>query len=88
MDGALNDLVLLVLVQFAAIIKVNLVEAVGLDEGVGFLHVEADGEDPGEGEVGILDVFPVDLLIHVEQVGVLELLNGLLGDHRDPVVHP
>jgi len=88
MYRSLNDLILLVRVQLTAIVKVNLVKPVRLDQRIGFLHVQRNGQNPGQREVRILDVFTVDLLVHVEQVGILELLNRFLSNLGDPVVHP
>ena len=57
------------------------------DDYLCLLHVHADGKDALQGEVRVLDVPSVHFLVLIEQVRVLELLNGLLRDLGDPVVH-
>ena len=87
-NSTLHDYILLVLVVFGCRLEMQLVVVgVGYDH-LSLLHVHADGEDALEGEVGVFDVTAINLLVLVEQVRVLELLNGLLGDLADPVVHP
>ena len=51
------------------------------------LHMDTDGQDALKREIRILDVSSVDFLIFIQQVGVLEFLDWLLSDLRNPVVH-
>jgi hypothetical protein len=86
-EVALANLVLLVLLEAALEVEVEFVVGlVGADVLV-LLHVEGDGQDARQTEVGILNVLAVHLLVHVQQVGILELLNWLVRYLADPVVH-
>ena len=85
-DGSLDYLVLFILMQLGSMVKVQLVVIEVRHSNLGFLHVHTDGQNPLQREIWILDVTPVYLLILVEQVGVLELFDGLLSDFRDPIV--
>ena len=85
---SLNNLVLLILLIACFEVEMQLVVSQVSPDVLVFLHMERDGQDPAETEVGVLDVFPVDFLVYVKQVRVLELLNGFVGDLADPVVHP
>ena len=79
-DGALDELVLLVLVEAGAIVEMDLVKTICLDHGVTLLHVKADRQDSCQREIRVFNVLAVDLLIDVKQVRVLELLYWLLGN--------
>ena len=77
-DCALNDLVLLILMQLSSVIKVQLVVVVVRYHHFGLLHVQTNWKDSLEGEVWVFNVPPVYFLILVEQIGVLEFLDWLL----------
>ena len=45
-------------------------------------------QDSAETEVRVLNIISVNLFVLIQQVGVLELLDGLVSDLADPVVDP
>ena len=63
---SLDDLILLILVQFGSMVEMKLVIVEVRHYHLGLLHVDADGQDALEREVRILDVFPVDFFVFVE----------------------
>ena len=79
-NSSLDYLVLFILVQLSSMIKVQFVVVEVGSSHLSFLHVDTNGENPLQREVWVLDVTPVYFFILVEQVGVLELLNWLLGN--------
>ena len=53
----------------------------------GLFHVKWNGEYSWKSEVGVLDVFAINLFVDVEQVRIFEFFNGLVGDFTGPIVH-
>ena len=86
-DCSLHDDILLVLVVLLIRLEVQLI-VVGIgNHHFGSLHMHRDGQNALQAEVGVLDVSPVHFFVLVQQVRVLELLDRLFSDLRDPVVH-
>lgn len=67
--------------------KVELVVAFIFLNNVVLIHIERDGEVTLEREIRVLDVSAVNFLVFVEKVRVLEFLNRLVNDLRDPIVN-
>jgi len=86
-NRSLNDDILLVLVILSRGLEVQLIVVCIRHHYLRLLHVHTYWQDALQGEVRVLDIAAIDLFILVEQVGVLELLDGLLRDLTDPVVH-
>ena len=84
---SLDYLVLLTLKILVLEVEVQfVVSRIGADNFC-LLHVETDRQNTRQGEVRVFDVVAVDLFVDVKKVGVLELLDGLVGDLARPVVH-
>ena len=84
---SLDDLVLLTLKILVLVVEVKfVVSRIGADNFC-LLHVKTDRQNTRQGEVRVFDVVAVDFFIDVEKVGVLELLDGFVGDLARPVVH-
>jgi len=87
-ESSLDNLVLIALMKFRFMLEMDLVVTFICRSFVGALHVERDGLDARQGEVGILDVLAVYLFVPVQQIGVLELLDRLVCDFGNPEVVP
>lgn len=87
-ESSLDNLVLIALMKFRFMLEMDLVVTFICRSFVGSLHVERDGLDARQGEVGILDILAVYLFVPVQQIGVLELLDRLVCDFGNPEVIP
>lgn len=86
-DGSLHDHVLLVLMVLPIRLEVQLVVVGVRHHHLCTLHMHRNRQNAMQREVWVLNVPSVDLFVLVEKVGILELLDGFLGDLADPVVH-
>lgn len=66
--------------------KVQFVKLLVLRDDLGALHVQADWQDTAEREIRVLDVSAIHLLVPVEQVRILELLDGLVRNLGHPII--
>lgn len=86
-DCALNDLVMLVLVQLSCVFEVQLVVVGVRLNNFRLLHVHGDRQNSLQREVRVFNVVSYHLCVLVEQVRVFKLDNRFLGDLGDPIVH-
>jgi hypothetical protein len=67
--------------------EVELVVAFIFLNNLVLIHIEGDGEVTLQREVRVFDVSAVNFLVFVQQVRVLEFLNWLVNNRRDPIVN-
>lgn len=83
----LHDLVLLARQVLSCVVEVKfVVGGVGTDD-LCFLHMKGNRQDSRQSKVGVLNVISVHFLVDVQEVGILEFLNWLVGYFTGPVVH-
>jgi hypothetical protein len=85
--GPLYDDILLILLQLCCVHEVELVVALIFLNHLVLIHIQGDGEVTLQREIGVFDVSAVNFLVFVEQVRVLEFLNWLVNNRRDPIVN-
>ena len=86
-DLSLHDLVLLALQVLGGEVKVQLVIGGVSADDFGFVHLQGDRQNSGQSEVRVLDIFAVNFLVDVQQVGVFEFLDWFVSNFTGPVVH-
>ena len=82
----LYDDILLILLKFRSVHEVKLIVALVFLYHFVLVHIKRDGQVTLEGEIRILNVRTIYLLILVEEIRVLEFLNGFMDDLSDPIV--